>query len=528
MKSAPERIRILCVLSAISAYCASIAGCTATSQQTNAGDRGKDCGTIGGGVANVCGVAQDGGGGGQDSGHGSDAAPGGDSSSDGGTMSGNGATVTLTPNALSGDAPEIGNPFRGAYLWEVGSESAGVDMEPPGWPMVDVYNRITWATLEPSEGQYDFSVIESGLALAKQQGGKYGFRIESANSDTTNLWVPAYLEAEMPNGFRNAAGAYVPDWNSSAYMTRAEALVAGLGAQFNVDPRMGWFEVSPYGNWGEWHVDDPGDLGGPVMTDANQVALVNAAVAAFPGKRVELNARAWEDAAVAALLAGLPQIGWRQDCIGTSTFTSQWTMGGTLVEDRWMTAPVMGEFCGTTPGDGSYSTGLTQVAQGHIAMGAGNMSPYANFSATEQSELQRLNQLEGYRFVIDSVQLPSSIPAGNSFSVATNWSNVNVTPAYDPWNVTFQLRSTPTGAAAWQGVSSVNLETLMPTTNQSSGVDTPMTITDSFTIPSGLTRGTYDLVVEVNDPNSYYAPLGLAIEGRQSDGSYPLGTLEIQ
>ncbi len=288
-------------------------------------------------------------------------------------------------------------------------------------------------------------------------------------SDTTNMWVPAYLAAQMPNGFKNAAGAYVPDWNSSAYMTRAEALVAKLGAQFNIDPRMGWFEVSPYGNWGEWHVDDPGDLGGPVMTDTNQVALVNTAVAAFHRANESSSTRgAWEDTAVAALLAGLPQIGWRQDCIGTSTFTAQWTMGGTLVADRWMTAPVMGEFCGSTPGDGSYSMGLTQVVQGHIAMGAGNMGPYAGFSATEQSEVRQLNQLEGYRLVIDSVQLPGSIPAGNSFSVSTNWSNVNVTPAYDAWrHVTFELPLHPCHSAqrSGRGSPSVNLETLMPTTN---------------------------------------------------------------
>ena len=87
-----------------------------------------------------------------------------------------------------------------------------------------------------------------------------------------------------------------------------------------------------------------------------------------------------------------------------------------------------------------------------------------------------------------------------------------------------QLRS-DSGAVVWQSKSQLDLQTLLPT--NTSGTDTPRTVTDTFHLPATVPDGSYWIAIQIVDPDNYYAPLSLAIEGRQADGSYILGTVAI-
>ena len=70
--------------------------------------------------------------------------------------------------------PEIVNSGRGEYLW------LAQPKDPAWWPdLIDEYARdaIAWKTVEPSQGVYDFTVIEQRLAAAAARGGRFGFRV---------------------------------------------------------------------------------------------------------------------------------------------------------------------------------------------------------------------------------------------------------------------------------------------------------------------------------------------------------------
>ena len=69
----------------------------------------------------------------------------------------------------------------------------------------------------------------------------------------------------------------------------------------------------------------------------------------------------------------------------------------------------------------------------------------------------------------------------------------------------------------------MDLRGLLPTSG------TPLAHADSFTLPtSGLSAGTYTLSVQITDPAGISAPLQLASTGRQADGSYTLGSVNVQ
>ena len=52
-------------------------------------------------------------------------------------------------------------------------------------------------------------------------------------------------------------------------------------------------------------------------------------------------------------------------------------------------------------------------------------------------------------------------------------------------------------------------------------------LTDHFQLPSTIPIGSYSVTMRIIDPDNYYEPLMLAIQGRNTDGSYSLGTVII-
>ena len=104
--------------------------------------------------------------------------------------------------------------------------------------------------------------------------------------------MPDYLQALMPKGFwfrLNGTTNYAPDWNDSDYLSRLDALLQALGRRYGHDPRLGFVDISSYGDYGEWHVHDwpyPSRTGATPITVAKAEAIVDMNVRAFPLKRL--------------------------------------------------------------------------------------------------------------------------------------------------------------------------------------------------------------------------------------------------
>jgi hypothetical protein len=55
----------------------------------------------------------------------------------------------------------------------------------------------------------------------------------------------------------------------------------------------------------------------------------------------------------------------------------------------------------------------------------------------------------------------------------------------------------------------------------------PALVEDVFTLPTNVAAGKYEFRVKISDPTAYDEPLKLAMQGRNSDGSYTLGTVKV-
>jgi hypothetical protein len=434
--------------------------------------------------------------------------------------------IVARPTPLAATT-EIANPDRGSYLWQ------GENPQPATWPVQDSYRRFLWRDLEPTPGHYDFRSIDLALAAAAARHGRFGFRIQAACTGCSNpgIAVPDYLQALMPRGFwfdLNGARNYAPDWNDPDYLSRLRALLQALGRRYDNDPRLGWVDISSYGDWGEWHVARwpyPAPTGATPITTANAESIVRMNVEAFPHTRLLMQHQTTvsdgdDHAALLYALDHYPSIGIRNDCLGDSWFTKDMTYlydKYPIVANRWKTAPFMTEPCG-----GGFATAASQIAKFHVAnIGNGNFGDLAEYSPTSRAYLARDNIMSGYRFALAGVAMPSSISRTKSFVVRSRWSNTGVTPAYEPWDVTFELRVPDTGRVAWAGRSNLDLRALLPTGRRTHAV------VDELSLGSTVPRGRYTVAVAVLDPAHALPPLALAVQGRTPDGAYLLGSISV-
>jgi hypothetical protein len=219
-------------------------------------------------------------------------------------------------------------------------------------------------------------------------------------------------------------------------------------------------------------------------------------------------------------------IGWRADSFGRDTFLQNALAGklddypglADVFNARWKVAPVVAELYGSGV---SAESLLPQVSQYHVSViGNGNFGDaWVNASSSQQAMFHEAGKRSGYRYVIRQATADTSV--AGKLTISAQWLNEGVGPAYEPWQVRWQLRNPSTNAVVWEGVSQLNLKTLLPTAG------TPVTVSDTFSLPSTVAAGTYRLMALVSDPRTIRKPLRLAISGKQTDNSFLLGDLTL-
>jgi len=476
-----------------------------------------------------------------DAGSGDDAAGGSDTGGprpEGGTDSSTDAatdaglvSVTFNPPSLPMSGPELSNPMRGQYLW------LGSAAYPAGWPDVDSYQRWNWAQLEPSQGNFQWALIDDEIAAAKARGGRFGMRIMAlcqGCADHTYMNAQTSIPDDLAAVVNPLIGAapgdstqyLIPDWNSDAYFSRLTELLTAIADRYKNDPHFAWMDVSSYGNWGEMHLYPFTQPGGPYststqtpITDANAQRLVNLNTMLFSNKLLVVNAE--QQAALTTAVASVtPPVGIRVDCLGSDGLAG----GGTAIAavtgaaNRWQTAPFITEWCQTnlgTSGMDLFVQGESQVRQYHVSMLSSDNFSTDPTTAAETTAFRQANVEAGYRLRAQSVSVTFDPTLRGALAVDVSWMNDNVAPTYLAWNVVLGLR----GSSTVESPLKVDLRKVLP--------GTPVKDAEQVTFSAALAAGSYDVYLRVEDAQAVAVPMQLAMTGRDSAGNYVLGKLAV-
>jgi hypothetical protein len=218
--------------------------------------------------------------------------------------------------------------------------------------------------------------------------------------------------------------------------------------------------------------------------------------------------------------------GWRADCLGDcsadgwnhmeNSYPEAVTQGNALM--TWVDAPVAWETCWEMNHwvkEGWDVHAIFDYALEYHASYLNNKS--APIPDGYRPEVERLTRKLGYRLVLRSIAAPAEAAPGDSWFVNMAWENVGVAPPYRDYRIAFRL------------IDSHGKSSVIATDQSIQGwLPGEFTVAETLRIPQGIAQGAARLAVGIVDPGTSQPAVRLAIEGRDKDGWYPLGVVEVK
>jgi len=482
------------------------------------------------------------------------------------------ATINFAFTAIPFSDPDIISPGRGAEQWHNGSARIPNPTESSTQEnALDVYYRFPWSQIETGEGIYNWSFFDGLILSAMNKNQKLSFGIMPHRSEANvtgsvsyaggSAYYPAYLhnkmQAETYKDFLQQ-GVWIPNYNSPNYIGRLTALHKAIRDHLvtkTLTPTSGihagkpvlagdaiyCIDIRGFGTWGEFHFGSTGLTWttwptGRQPTAASLKSIIDAhtqtfdkwplvmMVAAYDGGYTGINVFArLPEVAYYALTArnAWGAVGFRRDQWGaTDSYLNNLMAGNnltyngspafkTFILDKYKYAPVTGE---PNPVNSTMTDLLNHVSLYHAtSFGNGNFGSYPSDIAVRDRIRESFKKC-GYRIELKS---GSATTSSGKLSITLNWQNTGISPTYESWDVVYELVSSNT--VVWAANSTFKPKLFQPST-------TATPITDVFTdVPSG----NYTLRIRIKETSNYRANLPIAIKGRNSDGSYNLGSVNL-
>jgi hypothetical protein len=369
-------------------------------------------------------------------------------------------------------------------------------------------------------------------------------------------------------------GSWVPNWNSPHYLERLRALHEAINAHINASsytaeagPHRGktiafkdvisCIDIRGYGAWGEWHnaglVDNiSGYPEGTRPTAATLKTIIDHHVNVFTDYPLSIMISTFDaerypsmyipkevTAYALSISNNWGKLGWRRDNWGATDGyieallkNNNVSYGASglfkdIIMERWKYAPVTGEPAPWLPSiDGCGFDDLERQVREYHATSFGNGNYGSNNPpGCAQDNIRAAFKAAGYRIILEGGNVSSTVQPGGDLAIALQWKNIGIAPTYEKWDVVFQLKNSG-GGVVWSAAS-----TFSPGTKGSSLALLPSSVAtvsnDHFTLPAGIANGNYNLDLIIKDPSGYRAPLVLAINGRNNDGSYTLKNITV-
>jgi len=422
----------------------------------------------------------------------------------------------------------LANPGMG---WQTFHRFADDDPNLQGLPSASAYFRFYWREVEPQDGQIDFPKFDGLLAHARRAGQKLAFRIMCTGS-SAYMDVPAWLKEQGCKGVEFTYGGgkhWVPDFADPILQDRHFRLIRELGRRYDNHPDLDLVDIGSVGLWGEWHMSGTQVVGSdrPVSLPSPEIlqSIINAWCAAFSTANKVMLIGSEE---------GMPRtakgdFGWRADCLGDmGGFSKTWNhmdnfylqqLAKTGAEEAWKQAPVAFESCWDMRKWKEAGWDIPFIFDYALRCHASYVNnKSAPIPDGTRPEIERFLRRLGYRLVIRGVEHEAKASAGATTSVVIQWENAGVAPPYRDYRVAIRLRASDGKGDPSAYGDGRSIRGWLPGRHRTEL---------SLQLPAGFRAGRYELAVGAVEPGNRRPAVRLANLGRDSDGWYPVSSVDI-
>lgn len=406
--------------------------------------------------------------------------------------------------------------------WQTFFSTAGEDPSMTGLPFKSgcAYYRWTWGDLEPSEGQYAFTMIDEVLRKCRESNQALAFRVMLSYpgyQNTIPQWLIdkdiKYTYSECPE----EGAHYEIDLEEPLVWDLHEKLIRALGQRYDGHPDLALVDIGSVGLWGEWHnYCDPKLMPG----DATRKKIIDLYYEAFPTTPLTALVDDQENVLYANSKG---RSAWRGDCWGNGEgpgvgwnhhSDSYWPMVK-LMPDGWKTGTVALEPCGTF---GGYPTPPKSVVDDAIAWHATFIQNKSHYiPANWLPEIERLMKRIGFRLVLRDINYDTNVIHGSEMVVSMKWENVGIAPPYRDHRIAFRLKDSR-GINHAMAQTEISIRGWLPGEKK---------IEASFKLPDDLESGLYSLELGIVFHSSIEHVIPIANKGRTHDGWYTVGSIKV-
>ena len=313
----------------------------------------------------------------------------------------------------------------------------------PEWPgLTVIYLRVPWAFLEPEEGEFDWSLVDTPAQRWIDKGVRVAFRF-SCSESWMRYATPEWVKDAGAKGYNFKPGEGVtedgpfwePDYADPVFLEKLDHFLAAAAARYDADPNVDFIDVGSYGVWGEGHTGASSRKNWPVEVRK---------------KHLDLHVKHFKETLLAANddLGGHaatgdhnPIIDYARELGMTLRDDSILVQGGErayfhedLAQDFWPHVPVVLEcqHYGPSKQQGKWKDGslyLQALEEYHAAYAGIHWWPREFLNANREL-IHRMNMRLGYRLQLTEASWPEKVGLGEPFSFSAKWRNAGVTPCY--------------------------------------------------------------------------------------------------
>lgn len=320
-----------------------------------------------------------------------------------------------------------------------------------------VYIRLAWSFLEPEEGKFNWSIVDTPMQRWVAKGKQVAFRFSCSESSPNQPYAtPEWVRKAGAKGhFVSRKGVdpegkiWEPDYDDPIFLEKLDHFLAVAAARYDGNPNVAFIDVGSFGVWGEGHTGATSRL--PYSSKTVRT-------------HIDLHKKHFKKTLLAAnddfsnQGRGLETLVYARQHGLTLRDDSILVQGGAQAYHHayvapmfWPEVPVVleGEHYGGSASRGAWADGgrfMDAVEEYHASYATVHWYP-REFLAKNAELVRKVNLRLGYRIQLLEASWPETVKRSEGLVMGYRWRNAGVAPCYPGGHPAITLKDAKGGIA---------------------------------------------------------------------------------